>query len=35
MDKRDIVVLLWKSQLRRSFGDFMGPTRPCKLLYNM
>jgi hypothetical protein len=33
--KRDVVVVLWKSQLWRSFGDFMGPTRPCTLLFNM
>jgi hypothetical protein len=35
IDNRDVVVVLWKSQLRRSFGDFMGPTRPCTLLHNM
>jgi hypothetical protein len=35
IEKRDVVVLLWKMQLQWSFGDFMGPTRPCTLLHNM
>jgi hypothetical protein len=35
IDERDVDVVLWKRQLRRSFGDFMGPTRPCTLLHNM
>jgi hypothetical protein len=35
IDKRDVVVLLWKSQLRQSFSDFVGPSRQCTPLHNM